>query len=334
MVERCCRNSDVHKVLLHSGFLILLLTGCHGNLEYDEKIDYGSLNLIDIQIAMEIGESSEYLPGELGDLVVFSDKTMLVADWRKMTIEQFSADGEHMATIAREGRGPGELLEFFMLHEGVNDTLIVRYLGMSQQIDLFTRGENQIYRHIKSWIPERFRDRMMITIAPRSETEYYARESWNNHQVRSMIADGAEYGWVPVAIVDAYENVLVDSLHMLKTPTSVARMSDGGALTILGWPPYQASDQFRVMKNNRYVIARSDSSALFIYNSKHELERSIPLKVKDRPIKKADLDFLFELRSVSEDVRRELETRVPDVKPVFLNLWVSEEYFWLHVDTK
>jgi hypothetical protein len=251
MIKNKYYYAHMNKTLVILAF-ILLSYSCRGNAEFSEMIDYGDLNLIDMTIDMEVGESAEYLPGELGDLVVFTDNTMLVADWGKTTIEQFSADGEHMATIAKEGKGPGELQEFFMLREGVNDTLIVRYLGLSQQIDFFSRGEDHIYRYIKSWVPERFKERTMTTIASRSETEYYAREYWNNHQVRSMIGDRTEYGWVPVAIVDAHENVLVDSLHMLKTPTSVARMSEGGAITILGWPPYQFSDQFRVMENNRY----------------------------------------------------------------------------------
>lgn len=323
----------MNKCIFATGLFFLLLYGCSGNADFSQLIDYADLNMIDIHLDMEIGESSEYVPGELGDLVVSSDMSMLVADWGKMTIEQFNAEGQHMATIAKEGRGPGELQELFTLRKGVNDTLVVRYLGMSQQIDFFRRGEDHVYRYIKSQVPERFRERTMVTIAPRSETEFYACGSWSNHQLRSKIADGKEYGWVPVSIVDSYENVLVDSLHMLKTPTPVARMSDGGSLTILGWPPYQYSDQFRVMKNNRYVIARSDSSALFIYTRKHEFERKIPLQVKDRPVERKDVDFLFELRSGSADGRRELEDRIPAIKPVFLNIWVSQSFFWLHVDT-
>lgn len=322
------------KFIILIGLFLLLSFGCSRDERVPVLIDYEDLNLIDIQMEREIGESSEYVPGALGDLVVFSDKTMLVADWGKMTIEQFNAEGKHIATVAKEGRGPGELREFFSLRKGVNDTLIVRYTGMSQQIDFFGRGEDHMYRHSKSWLPETFRERTLLTIAPRSETEYYARESWNNQQLRSIIADRAEFGWVPVTIVDPYENVLVDSLHLLKKPTPAARMSDGGALTILGWPPYQYSDQFRVMKNNRYVLARADSSALYIYTDNHEFKRKISLHVKDRVVEKSDLDFLFELRGATDDVRRGLEDRIPDVKPPFLNVWVSENYFWLHVDTK
>ena len=322
------------KFIIPIGLFLLLSFGCSRDETYSGLIDYEDLQSIDVQLEREIEESSEYMPGALGDLVIFSDKTMLVADWGKMTIEQFNAEGKYIATVAKEGRGPGELREFFSLRKGVNDTLIVRYVGMSQQIDFFSRGEDHVYRHSKSWIPETFRERTLLTIAPRSETEYYARESWNNHQLRSIIADRAEFGWVPITIVDPYENVLVDSLHLLKKPTPAAKMSDGGALTILGWPPYQFSDHFKVMNNSRYVIARSDSSALYIYTQEHELERKIPIHVKDRVVEKSDLDFLFELRGATDDVRRGLEDRIPNVKPPFLNVWVSENYFWLHVDIK
>jgi hypothetical protein len=330
-MKKCSHSILIYKILTVFGFIISLC-GCHSNVEDSDNIDYGELSVLDIAIELEIGESAEYVPGELFDLTVFSDNAIMVADWGNMTIEQFNAEGGHIATIANEGSGPGDLPDFFSLVRGANDTLIVHYYGMSQQIDFFSREEDHVYRYIKTWVPDSFMERTMISIAPRSATEYYARESWNNQQVRSMVADRTEYGWVPVTIVNAYQNVLVDSLHLLKRPTSVARISEGGALTILGWPPYQSSDQLRGMDNNRYVIARPDSSVLTIYTHDHEIEKRIPLYVKERPIVEADLDFLFESRNVSDDVRRKLEARVPDEKPVFLNIWVSENYFWLHVD--
>lgn len=312
--------------------MMLLISSCQNDSEYYKMINYEELNLINVSIGMEIGEEDEFIFGDLIDLTVLPDGEILVADWGNITVEQFNADGKHMATIAREGRGPGELLDYFTLEKGHNDTLLVRYLDMSQQIDFFSQGDDGIYKYIQSWVPEKLKVRTMITLGSRSETEYYAREYWNNHQVRSMIVDRREYGYLPVTIVDVFENVLVDSLHMLKTSITVAKMSQGGALTILGRPPYQFSDQFSVMKNGGYVIASPDSSALFIYNSVHELEKRILLNVMQRPIKRTDLDFWFELSNTSEYDRRELEPHVPDMKPVFLNIWAIDNYFWLYVD--
>lgn len=321
------------KILNKSGLLTLLFYGCAIDSEPHNQIDYNNLNVIDINLDMEIGESSDYIHGELGQLVLSEDGTMLVSDWGKKTIEQFNKNGKHIFTIAKEGRGPGEISDFVSLNAGSNDTLIVRSHSLSYRTDFFTREDNDIYRYVKSHVMGTFQERSIITIAPRSETEYYARDHWNTQHGHFINNNQEEYGWLPVIIVDAYENILVDSLHMLKIPIAIIRISEGGATTVLGSVPYQTVDRLRLIGEHHYVISRPDSSALFIYNHKHELEKQIALNIKERPVNKSDSDFWFDLRNVTDRNRRELQDRVPALKPVLLNFWTSEDFFWLHVDT-
>lgn len=55
------------------------------------------------------------------------------------------------------------------------------------------------------------------------------------------------------------------------------------------------------------------------------------MTVTPRPVTADDIEY--HLKDVGRDVRQELEPRVHDEKPPYLNLWVSEDYIWLHTDT-
>ncbi len=79
------------------------------------------------------------------------------------------------------------------------------------------------------------------------------------------------------------------------------------------------------------MIARPDSSGLFIYNADHEVDRHISLNVKERSVKKSDLNY--HLRNEDREAFRRLKTHVSDYKPPFLNIWVSKNYLLLHTDS-
>ncbi|MEX2404968.1 MAG: hypothetical protein WD625_12590 [Balneolales bacterium] len=53
---------------------------CNNSFEDTELIDYDELDKIKVEIALEIGESDEYIPGHMGQLFLASDGTMLVSD--------------------------------------------------------------------------------------------------------------------------------------------------------------------------------------------------------------------------------------------------------------
>ena len=57
------------------------------------------------------------------------------------------------------------------------------------------------------------------------------------------------------------------------------------------------------------------------------------MHVTECPVKQEDLDYQFELVGVEDIVHREMESRIPDTKPPFLNIWMSEEYIWMHTYT-
>lgn len=313
--------------------LLYLISGCQNNP--DDLIDYDKLRKLEVDKVLEFGESEGYVPGELGDLVLVSDNTILVSDWGTTTIEQFSTGGEHVGTVATEGRGPGELPSFFMLNKGTNDTLLVVHGGMSRRVDYFTRGGDGIYRYVRTHIRENLKDRFATIIGPSPDTAYYAKTRGNSGNRQQWFADHPEYYWSPIILLDnSFDHILKDSLHLLKKTVPLIELSEGGAMTYLGIPPYQSLDLFRLMDSGRYLIARSDSSALYVYNRDHSLNRKIPLRVRERPVEQADLDYQFELRNTDSEVRSKMESRIPGTKPPFHNVWVSENHIWLHTDTR
>jgi len=105
------------------GFAIGITAGCSGDGKEAEYIDYGKLHSIEVNLEVEIGESADFLPGNLYELILTSDGTMLVSDSKNNTIEQFTSEGEHVATIAEEGRGPGEISDPVFLFHMKEDTL-------------------------------------------------------------------------------------------------------------------------------------------------------------------------------------------------------------------
>lgn len=306
--------------------------GCDDNPA--RLIDYEELKKVEIRLVMEIGETAEYFPGALTELILTQDSSMLVSDLKKITIEQFNKEGEHVATIAKQGRGPGELSDFLSLFYAKNDTLIVRRHGISPQVDYFSPDTSNIYRFIKSWIPEKGNERFVNVAGNRSDSTFYARAKWNFKNLQQRRADQGGYSWTPLVIMDKFDNILQDSLHMLKTPTPLTEQTESGGMIIYGIPPYQYRDRFRLLRDGRYLIARPDSSMLYIYDRSHNLDRSIQLRVKDRAVEEADLDYWFEAMRVAKGERKKMEKRVPNYKPPYLNIWVSQNYFWLYADER
>jgi len=131
---------------------------------------------------------------------------------------------------------------------------------------------------------------------------------------------------IPVAIVDEFRDILQDSLHLLSTPRPVTIFGES-SITVAGMPPYQMQDRLRLAADNHYIVGRPDSSALYIYNSDHELRQRLPVNVRSRAVRSAEIVELLD--SYSDEHHHLIRERIPDTKPPFLDFWVSEEYIWL-----
>ncbi len=317
----------VRSYLLSILFITCFLGSCSSGSDSSELIDYETLNELTARVAMEIGESEDYLPGRLRDLVVTSDGTILVSDWASVSIEQFSAEGEHLSTIAEEGGGPGELNNFFFVYHIGNDTVMVREQSMQKKY--YSKSGDGLFRHIKTISPERSTDRSITIVGAHLNGNYFATAGEIIRDIQQAAKNEIDYRFSPLVIVNPMEKILEDSVHMLKTP--MAHLTRSGNGIRVDAVPYRHNDKFIPLEDNRYLIARPDSSAFFVFNADHTLDRRIPFHIKERPVTSDDLEHA--LKDISNNsVRSEIRSRISDLKPPYLNAWTSDNYIWLQTD--
>ncbi|MEX0646849.1 MAG: hypothetical protein WEA56_02930 [Balneolaceae bacterium] len=251
---------------------IILTNACSPQSEDSEGIDYSALPDIPVELVMEIGESEAFIPAQLRDLVIASDESMLVSDWGSVTIEQFSPAGEHAGTIAAEGGGPGELGAFFsMIYIGHDTVMVSQQQGRK---DFYAPDESGTFSFIKSVLNEN-RERSLTVIGPYSESEYFASTNIMIRDVQRLLTNPEDFRFRTIVLTDLNGKIIADSLHQLKFPMDHLT-GIGGGFTINSIP-YRVSEKLLLTDNQHYMISRPDSSALFIYNKNHVLEKRIPL---------------------------------------------------------
>jgi len=295
--------------------------------DYDDTgfIDYAGLNIIDVELDLEIGESEQFIPGQLTDLVVFPDGTMLVSDHTRVVIEHFTAEGEYSGIVARDGGGPGELPGNFSIMGIGLDTLLVIHQGGRK--DYYVRETDGTFVHTRGVIAEPGQRRISVA-GRRSGAEYFAL-STDPGFTPSVTNDYEEYHNEFLVVMDERNHILRDSLHTIKTPSPYFQITRVGgeirSMDIFTSPPfpYRSQDRFLMMEDGHYMIARVDSSAFFIYNSDDELKQGIYLNLAPRPVERSDL----------ERYDQSFRQLAPDVKPPFLNVWLSKEKIMLHTDS-
>lgn len=301
-----------------------ILSACSSGSNETHPIDYATLDTLQTEVALEIGESEDYLPGQLTDLLV-QGGNIIAADRASTTIEQFDAEGNHVATIAREGNGPGEVGPYFLLRNGGGDTLMVY---QDAQRDYFIPNSQGVYRFLRSYKNSEDLKRPVRVMGPHSDSTYYAI-ALNSYNFIEARKNENKYESRLLVVVDRAGIIVQDSVHLLKFPLNYA-VERGNSVTLYSIP-YRAEDQFVVLNNGGYLIARPDSNAIYFYNSGHERERVVSLNVASRPITSRDLDY--RLGDMDRPVRNEIEGQMDEAKPPYLNMWASENHIWLHTDT-
>jgi hypothetical protein len=309
--------------LVMIGFIIAACGS--GTDEKAPEIDISMLDSLQTEVVLEIGESDAYLPGQLRALKRTPTGGYLVADWASSTIEQFDEAGNHRATIAKGGKGPGEMGNYFMFRNTGNDTLLVNQI-INTQRDYFVPGGDGIYRFVSSEKQASRPERSFSIIGAQSDTSYYATVggffSFNE-------SDKSDYKSSAVAVVNSSGELLQDSVQMYKSANLYVVRSDNSvnAQNI----PFRFDDDLTILANGSYLVARIDSNAIFKYGPDHALEKKIPVNIATRPVTSADID-----KKLGDDIdsktRNALEAKISDKKPPFLNVWATQQHIWLHTD--
>ena len=323
------------KIYLLLSFFLVLSSSCQQQKSGNQYIDYSTLKEIEVSLDVEIGtqNGTPFSFGRLRDLMVSDEGYLIVSDVGKTTIEQFSPDGHHLATIAKQGRAPGEVASYFTLHEGTHSRLIVRPIGMSNRIDYFKQNKEAIYTFEKSQMIDKNKDRDISNISPFTDSLYLALTATRYRSIAQYASEQSDVFKKQLAVVKNFNAIIRDSLSPIIMPAPLVDLSNN-SMNVLGMPPYQYHDRVRVLSNGSYAIARADSGKITFYDANHKPQRSLVLNVKERPVEESDLSYHFNLMNITDPViRRKMKARIPANKPAFLNMWISENYIWLHVDT-
>lgn len=318
---------------LNTFFILITFfqVGCYGDSQNGDVIEYNKLSELDIHISIEIKESENFLPARLRDLIIAEDGSLIVSDWGNMSIVHFNSDGSFKRELAEKGQGPGELKTFFSLIDSKRDTLLVKFFGMSGQTDVYIRDElENSYLYDYSLITELENNRLITIIKSAPVAGYFAIIEDLNQNQRNELFNTLPYKFETLGIVNTSAEILIDSVHVLQTPNTVFIEAENGAVTPLGAPPFLNRDRIKSLDKNKYFIAKPGDNTIQIFDQNHQIHNEFVLDVRERTVTESDLDY--QLRNIPEQFQRELRERASAIKPDFIDIWASNEYFLLQTD--
>lgn len=292
-----------------------------------QEIDYATLKVLNFTTELEIGESEDFLPGNLTSLVVTSNGDIIVADRGNVSIEQFDANGNYRGRVAKEGQGPGEVSGFFNLKSLGNDTLLVT--STSGAIMKFGADSDGMIK----FISDEKLDQNGSSYSVFSELkpgQYLASKRLVIRDITRYLQNADQYRTSTFGIINADGSVANDSLFSLKTSSPHITQVSGGGLSV-NTVPYRFIDQMGTFNNGTYIIARVDSGFAKIYDNNHSVQKTIPLNIKERKVIAAELEYA--LRNVEGKIKSDVKKRVGNTKPPYQELWTSSDKIWLLTDT-
>jgi len=321
------------KKYLNSFFIVIcaIQIGCSINSQNEILLDYSTLPELEVDMTVEIGESDNFLPGRLRDLILAEDGSIIISDWGTISIVQFGSDGSFKRVIAERGQGPGELKTPFLLLDSKRDTLLVDYGGVTRQTDIYIWDEKEnSYFYDYSLTTEIENNRLISKIASAPGFGYFAKFEDLKRNSRNELFDPPTYTYETLGIVDTFGEILIDSVHVLQTPHTVFIEAENGAITPLGAPPFLNRDHIKSLDNNKYFIAKPGDGTIQVFDQNHQIHNEFVLDIRERTVTESDLDY--QLRNIPEQFQRKLRQRASAIKPDFIDVWASNEYFLLKTD--
>ncbi|MEP1151914.1 MAG: 6-bladed beta-propeller [Balneola sp.] len=292
-----------------------------------QEIDYATLNTLNFTTELEIGESEDFLPGNLTSLVVTSNGDIIVADRGNVSIEQFDTDGNYRGRVAKEGQGPGEVSGFFSLKNLGNDTLLVT--SSSGTIMKFGATSDGMIEFISDEKLDQNGNSFSI-FSELKPGQYLASKQLVIRDITRYLQNVDDYRTNTFGIINADGSVMSDSLFGLKTSYPHIEQTSNGGISINA-VPYRFIDRISMFDDGSYIIARVDSGFAKIYDNDHSVQKTIPLNIKEREITDADLEY--SLRELEGKTKSDIAQRVGSIKPPYQNMWTSSDKIWLLTDT-
>lgn len=307
--------------------LSIVVLSCSNSTISDEQIRYSELPFIEYGLTLEIEESESYIPGQINSLLLASDGSIIAYDRGSITLEQFSPEGEHLATVASEGGGPGELPQFFTLVDAGRDTIMTEAIGGRR--DLFHPDENGVYQYTRNLAGEGNPQDQFRWNGIRSDTQVYATRLRVSNDVQELITNPQDYTETFMSVIDRDNSLVQDSVISLRTPNPhIAQSGDG---IFVHYIPFKNTDRFKSFADGSYMIARPGEQTLAFYDTDHNETNRITLNVEPREVTRQDIDRTLD--NTQPEMRRDIEPRIDDYMPAFLDAWATDTHIFLHTET-
>lgn len=304
----------------------LLLNCSEGNqTKTSQEIDYSTLETLNHSVELEIGESDDFLPGNLTSLVITSNEDIIVSDRGNISIEQFDAQGNYRGRVAAEGKGPGEVSGFFSLKSLGNDTLLVNSTnGLIMKFGVNSEG-------MLAFVSDEKLDQNGSSFSIFAELkpgQYLASKQLVIRDITRYFQNIDDYRTNAYGIINADGSVANDSLFSLKS--SYPHITQAGGGISMNTVPYRFTDEISMFDNGTYLIARVDSEYAKIYSDNHTVQKTIPLNITERKITTAELEYA--LKDIEGKTKSDIKNRIGDTKPPYQNMWTSSDKIWLLTD--
>lgn len=304
---------------------ILLLVSCSSESTETDKLNYSSLPLLELTNELEITDSDNFIPANLNGFFAADDGSMSITQRSEPSIHQFTSEGDYLKKVARDGRGPGELTDWFQ--SSFDGSTLVASNNPGSAKTLFERNSDGIFeytRTINSRTPGSFS-------GIRENDEPFTFYTLENSSMQGMETPD-EFTRTNINIVEENEGSVsvTESVQSLQVHSPFIETFDGGGIRVQILP-FRFSDSFVPLPNQRMLVARPDSQMIQILNQEFEVEHKVRLNVLEREM--TDEDFAFHIGDHDAADQQKMRELFRENKPVFMNVIPDDSNrFWLWTD--
>lgn len=309
--------------------VLMVVGGCTSETVQFDSIDAPSIK---IELLFEIRDNDEILFGDISNVVVTSDGSILITDDYQIRMHIFDAEGNYRKSALNRGRGPGEI-EMMGSRIGItdqDDVLIYDFMQYRTSIFKFT-GDNLELR----------RDVML-------EKSTFYRHLTSNNELIFLVAGNEN-------LEDEQNDrvIIVDLDGTIKNDNLIEFEEDRTLLvTVLaGMPPLPISSPYHernifCFSGDMLIYNRSNVLGFSVYDlPSGEILHKFSLKRPDYPLtikeSQAFIDYMAEGLKIDPSLTANLVAEMPSFKSkvkqmycdptgnVWLNTFETDDSGWL-----
>lgn len=288
-------------------------------------LDYASLESLELTKQLEISGSERYLPARMNGFFMTDEGHYLVADRQSPAIHQFDSNGNHLKQVARDGRGPGELSDWFQT--SFDGTVLTASNNPGYTMTMFSPGTDGLYEHSKT-LSHQYRGSFRGFRNRGDMNSFYVSENRSMQQLG--VPDEFTSGFIHVVDVDQNSITVSDSLYSLQIHSPYIQMPDGGGISI-SYLPFRYTDSFVPLPEGRVLVGSPSDQSISILNSEFEVEHVLELRVVPREI--ADEEIEYHIGEHDRSTQQEMRELIKLHKPDFMDVKKDDaDRFWLWTD--